>query len=209
MTLPWKWLGRVGHASCAQAQRDRRDAIISGEAGEVIWLVEHPPTVTVGRRPAPGTPSPEELASHGVDHVVTERGGLATYHGPGQLVAYPLVRLPERGFTVKAYVSRLEQIVQELLAEHGIHSTLRSDARGVFVGESKIAAIGVHIRRGVSMHGLAVNVSPCLEHFGLIVPCGLADTGVTSLSSLGVSHPPIEKIAANLGRRLAEGLQTH
>jgi len=209
MTLQWKWLGRVGHASCAQAQRDRRDAIISGEAEEVIWLLEHPPTVTVGRRPAPGTPSPEVLASHGVDHVVTERGGLATYHGPGQLVAYPLIRLSERGFTVKAYVSRLEQVVRELLAELGVAATLRADARGVFVGDDKIAAIGVHIRRGVTMHGLAVNVSPSLEHFGLIVPCGLVDIGVTSLRCLDVPHPPIEKIAANLGRRLAEGLQTH
>ena len=209
MTLVWDWRGRMGHAACADAQRSRRDAVIAGDASEVVWLVEHPATITVGRRPAPGTPTVEELAAVGVAYSRTERGGLATYHGPGQLVAYPIVSLPDRGFTVRAYVHRLEQVLIDYLATLDVRAVRREGARGVYVGDDKIAAIGVHIRRGVSMHGLALNVAPNLEHFDLIVPCGLTDVGVTSLSAMGVPVGTLDEVAADLGKMLAVALHSH
>ena len=209
MSLKWRWRGRMAHAVCTGEQRARRDAIIAGTAEEVIWLVEHPPTVTVGRRPAPGTPDADELAARGIAYARTERGGLATYHGPGQLVVYPLISLLKRGFTVRSYIHRLEQVAIDHLQDLGVEAGRHDGARGVFVGKDKIAAIGVHIRRGVSMHGLALNVDPDLGHFGLIVPCGLRDVGVTSLIQLGRASRPIQEIASEFGLRVAQDLESH
>lgn len=209
MSLRWAWRGRIAHEVCAAEQRDRRQAILDGAADEVVWLVEHPPTVTVGRRPAPGTPSPEDLAARGIAYSRIERGGLATYHGPGQLIAYPLVRLPERGFTVRAYIHRLEAVVIEWLATLGVHAGRREGAPGVWVSGAKIGALGVHIRRGVSMHGLAVNLTTELSPFGLITPCGLRDAGVTSVAQLGRPVPSMEAAAENLGSMLAGALASH
>ncbi|HCH64065.1 MAG TPA: hypothetical protein DFR83_14770 [Deltaproteobacteria bacterium] len=209
MSITWDWLGRVPYLDCLQRQRDRRNAVLDGSAQEVVWLVEHPRTVTVGRRPAPGTPTPEALARHGIAFAKVERGGLATWHGPGQLVIYPILSLPQRGFTVRAYIHRLEQGIIDWLAPYGVDAVRRAGAPGVWVDNDKIAALGVHIRHGVSIHGIAVNVAPDLGDYAHIVPCGLEGVGVTSLAQLGVRTDSLEKLAMDLGPELALRLSIH
>ena len=209
MTLAWEWLGRASYGVCLEAQRARRDAVIRGVGHEVVWLVEHPRTITVGRRPAPGTPSREALAKQGIDFAKVERGGLATWHGPGQLVAYPIVSLTRRGFTVRGYVHRLEQVVIEWLQAMHVQASRKPGLPGVWVGDAKIAALGVHIRRGVSIHGVAINIAPDLRDYGCIVPCGLEGLGVTSLAEVIGPTPGIEKMALDLGPKLALRLSTH
>ena len=209
MTLAWEWLGRMNYEVCLERQRARRDAVIHGAAQEVVWLVEHPRTITVGRRPAPGTPSREALAELGIDFAKVERGGLATWHGPGQLVAYPIVSLTRRGFTVRGYVHRLEQVIIDWLDAMHVQAARKSGLPGVWVGDAKIAALGVHIRRGVSIHGVAVNIAPDLRDYSCIVPCGLEGLGVTSLAEVVGATRDIEKMALDLGPKLALQLSTH
>ena len=210
MTLRWEWLGRVEHAACAEQQRARRDAIIAGQADEVVWCVEHPPTVTVGRRPAPGTPSSEALSKLGIAYSRTERGGLATWHGPGQLVVYPLVSLWAHRLKVKDYVSRLEQVTIDWLATLGLDDARRRPGfPGVWVGNDKVAAVGIHIRRGVSLHGLAINLAPDLRGFSAIVPCGIADGGVTSVARICGQAPSVEVAAQEFGPLVANRLTTY
>ena len=181
-----EWLGRLAYADALEKQRARRDAVLAGEAPEVIWLLEHdPPVVTVGRRPAPGTPTASFLLSRGTDYARIERGGLATWHGPGQLVAYLIVDAGTRRLGVRRLVAAVESAVIVWLQGEGIVAGLRPGYPGVWVGEDKICALGFHFRRGVSMHGLALNLCPDLASgFGLIVPCGVSDGGVTSLERL-------------------------
>ncbi len=207
--MRWEWLGRVDYTTCLDHQRRRRRAVIDEQEDEVVWMVEHPRTITVGRRPAPGTPSPESLAEQGIAFAKVERGGLATWHGPGQVVAYPIISLNRRGFTVRGYVDRLEQVVIDWLGSEGVDAHRRVGAPGVWVGPNKIAALGVHIARGVSLHGLSVNVAPLLDDYALFIPCGLSGTGVTSMAELGVDPGPIKKVASDLGKRLADGLRAH
>lgn len=208
-SLAWEWLGRRAHAPVWFAQRARRQAILSGDAAEVIWLVEHPPTVTVGRRPAVGTPTAAELAARGLDYSRTERGGLATWHGPGQLVAYPVVDLGARRLGVRRFVALLEDVIIEWLATLGVLAGRRAGAPGVWAGGDKIAAVGIHIRRGVSIHGLAVNITPDLSAFDNIVPCGITDAGVTSVAAMGGTVMVLPEAAAQLGFLLARRLQSH
>lgn len=149
--------------------------------GDLLLLVEHFPVVTLGR--GGGVEdlrgSPAGLRRHGVELHQTDRGGRATYHGPGQLVAYPILRLSD---DLHVYVRRLEQTAIDVLQEYGIRAGRLPGHPGAWVGQEKIAAIGVAVRHGVTTHGLALNVNPRMEHFSLIVPCGLADKGVTSMA---------------------------
>jgi len=208
LPLAWAWLGRVPYRDALEAQRERREAVIAGTAPPVLWLLEHDPVVTEGRRPAGA--SAEALARFGIDHVRTERGGLATYHGPGQLVGYLVCPLDRFGQTVKGTVSRLEDGLIAWLGGLGVQAARRPAWRGVWVGPDKIAALGLHFRQGVSMHGFALNCTVDLAPFGLIVPCGITDGGVTSLSRLlGDAAPSPEAAAAGVAaaviRALAEG----
>lgn len=197
--LQWVWLGTVPYGEALARQRARRRAIQDRSARETIWLLEHPPVVTTGRRPAPGTPDAQALAAEGVELHATERGGLATYHAPGQLVAYLLVDIGRRGIAVRALVERLEDAVIDWLASRNIIAGRRSGLPGVWVGDDKVAALGLHIQHGVSMHGLALNLSVDLSGFRLIVPCGIRDAGVTSVETItGRTESPTE-VAAELG----------
>lgn len=169
--------------------------IASGRAGEMIWLLEHPPLYTAGT-----SARPEDLTDPGRFPVhVAGRGGQYTYHGPGQRVAYVMLDLNTRGRDVRAFVGRLEAWVIAALAEFGVRGEVREGRVGVWVTrpekapgldgtprEDKIAAIGVKLRRWVSFHGLSINVEPDLGHFSGIVPCGIRDHGVTSLVDLGL-----------------------
>jgi lipoyl(octanoyl) transferase len=180
------WLGPVPYGEALTRQRARRDAVLARQAPEAVWLLEHdPPVVTVGRRPAPGNPSPEALAARGIEHVATERGGLATWHGPGQLVGYLIVDAGGRGLGVRGMVAAIEQAVIDWLGGEGIEAERRAGWPGVWAGRDKICALGLHFRRGISMHGFALNLCPDLEAgFGVILPCGIVDGGVTSVERL-------------------------
>lgn len=146
-----------------------------------LWLVEHEPVFTLGQA---GKPE-HVLAAGDIPVLQVDRGGQVTYHGPGQLVAYPLLDLKRLKLGVREYVCRIEQAVIDTLAEWNIEGVRRDGAPGVYVGDAKIAALGIRVRRGCSFHGLAFNVAMDLEPFARINPCGYAGLQVVSLADLG------------------------
>jgi lipoyl(octanoyl) transferase len=164
---------------------ERAAAIRAGTAGECVWLLEHPPLFTAGT-----SADPAELFNPlGFPVYQAGRGGRYTYHGPGQRVGYLMLDLDRRGRDVRRLVHSLEGWIIDTLAELGVEAH-RSEGRiGIWVGdgpeEAKIAALGIRVKRWVTLHGFAINVDPDLSHFGGIVPCGIADLGVTSLAKLG------------------------
>lgn len=170
---------------------------------DTLLLVEHEPVITLGRRgnTANILSSPEQLASQGIKIHRVERGGDVTYHGPGQLVGYPVIDLAERKIGVRQFVDLLEETIILTLAEFDIHAGRESQHRGVWVEDLKIAALGVAVKRWVSFHGFALNVSPNLDHFCHINPCELGHEQVTSMASLlgkapsmaGVTHKLVSK----------------
>jgi lipoyl(octanoyl) transferase len=167
----------------------RAAAIREDKAGECIWLLEHPPLFTAGT----SADSAELFNPMGFPVHVAGRGGRYTYHGPGQRVGYVMLDLEKRGKDIRRFVHSLEQWMIDSLAEIGI-SAHRADGRiGIWVGEgageAKIGALGVRVKRWVTLHGFAINVSPDLSHFGGIVPCGIAEFGVTSIAALGKQIP--------------------
>ena len=164
-------------------QTDLAQAVRDGERPNTLLLLEHPPTYTLGRlsRADDILLSREELEARGISVCETDRGGQATYHGPGQLVAYPVVNLREWGGPLK-YVRTLEQVIIGTLADFQLQGRLEDGITGVWVGDAKIAAIGVKISRGVAFHGLAINVNTDLSYFSHIVPCGIPDLEVTSIA---------------------------
>ncbi len=186
------WLGRVPYADALVAQRARRAAVITGEAPEILWLLEHDPVITTGRRDVGALPDAETLAAHGVALFHTERGGLATWHGPGQLVGYLIVDLPSRGLKVRRVVAAVEQGVIDWLSARGVAASRRAGYPGVWVGRDKICAVGMHFSRGVSMHGFALNLTNELTGYRWIVPCGIVDGGVTRLVALQADAPTPE-----------------
>jgi len=152
-----------------------------------LILVEHdPPVITMGRARGQDhiVATPQQLAGEGVEIHQTTRGGDVTYHGPGQLVGYPILRVDLHGRDVHRYLRDLEEVLIRLLGRFGIDGGRREGLTGIWVGDEKIAAIGVAFSRWVSYHGFAMNVAPDLSHFGLIVPCGIADKGVTSMAAV-------------------------
>jgi lipoyl(octanoyl) transferase len=160
---------------------------LQGEVPDTLLLLEHPPVITLGRRGSLTDVylSEEALNSRGIAVEKTTRGGLVTYHGPGQLVGYPIVHLRERVLSVPCYVRALELAIIDALRGIGIDAYLDEHHVGVWTpGHGKIAAIGVAQRHGVTLHGFAVNLQPDLSHFGLINACGLGELGVTSAAAL-------------------------
>lgn len=197
--------------SWAHQQRVHADVVAGGD--ERILLVEHPPVITCGRRPNVAQnliASPDQLQTLGVEFVESDRGGDITFHGPGQLVAYPIVRLIDHGLSVGGYVRRLEQTVIATLGELGIEARKDDCAVGVWVNDgsgvlAKICALGVRVRRGVTMHGIALNVTTDLTYFDLIVPCGLSCRPVTSIRKvLGDGSPTMDAVKRALTRRLLD-----
>jgi lipoyl(octanoyl) transferase len=180
----------VGYADAVAAMEARAAAIANGTAPELVWLIEHPPLYTSGT-----SAQPADLIEARFPVFASGRGGQFTYHGPGQRVAYAMLDLKHRLPDVRRYVASLEEWIIRTLAVFGVAGERREDRVGVWVRrpdkgdghEDKIAAIGIRIRRWVSLHGIALNVAPDLAHFAGIVPCGIADArfGVTSLADLG------------------------
>jgi lipoyl(octanoyl) transferase len=197
----WAYLGRVDYALALDWQRALLDARARDAVPDTLLLVEHPPVITLGRRASYGDVlvDPDALSERGITVHETNRGGLVTYHGPGQLVGYPIASL--RGLTggdVVRYVSGLEETVIRALATYGVVAGRDPQHHGVWVGDAKIAAVGVAISRGVTMHGFALNVCPHLAHFLLINPCGILDRGVTSLAALGRPVVALEIMASTV-----------
>jgi len=187
--------GLVPYEEAVARMENRVAAILAGEADECVWLLEHPSLYTAGTRArARDLIDPDRFPVH-----KTGRGGEYTYHGPGQRVAYVMLDLSRRRRDVRAYVKALEDWIIAALAEFQVRGEIRDGRVGVWVrrpgkppmpdgsdAEDKIAAIGVRIRKWVTFHGIAINVEPDLSHFQGIVPCGIADHGVTSLVDLGI-----------------------
>lgn len=185
-TLRVLHLGTMSYAKALELQQRLVDQRLAEEIPDTLVIVEHPPVITLGRS-ASDTDIllPRDLLEQrGVEiHRVT-RGGLVTYHGPGQLVGYPIVHLYERAREIKRFIHTLEDVFIDVLGEHyGVSTSHDPHERGVWIGGTrKITAVGIAIVRRVTMHGFAFNVCPDLSHFNWIVPCGIADRGVTSLS---------------------------
>ena len=199
----------------AWAHQEAVHAEVLAGAEEQILLVQHPPTITFGRRAADSAShlvaSADLLKEMHVDVVESDRGGDITFHGPGQVVAYPIVRLADRRLSVGGYVKTLEHAVIATLADFGVEARLEDGAIGVWcdtpAGLAKVCALGVRIKRGVTLHGVALNVRTDLSYFNLIVPCGLAGRPVTSMEQLlGDDCPPTETVAAVLARQIATAL---
>jgi lipoyl(octanoyl) transferase len=184
------WLGRVDYATAWAAQESVFRACMRGERGDALMLLEHPPTYTLGRRSTEDDLVYDQRAraARGIELFEVDRGGRATYHGPGQLVGYPIVALGDH-YDVLAYLRRLEEALVRLSADLGVTTELDAKHTGVWVGDKKIGAIGVKVTRGITMHGFAYNVTTDLTMFEGIVPCGLSDRWVTSVEELtGVKH---------------------
>jgi lipoate-protein ligase B len=210
-------LGLMPYATAYQEQVRHVEAVLRArevgapESGRIL-LVEHPPVITISRRAGAHDhllASPEVLVRRGVEVAETDRGGDITYHGPGQLVVYPILDLNRLNLGLHAYMRLLEQSVIEACAAWGVPCERDPSATGVWTraASAKVCAMGVRVRRWVSMHGLALNVDPDLSHFGLIVPCGLPGRAVTSLrAELGSSFPSMEEAKRGLTRRLVRAV---
>lgn len=196
-----RWLGRVDYEPTWRAMQtftNERNA----ETPDQIWLLEHPPVFTLGMNAAP-----EHLLAPGdIPVVQIDRGGQVTYHGPGQLVVYPLLDVRRAGLGVRQMVMALESAVIDLLASWNIEAVAKREAPGVYVNGRKVASIGLRIRRGSSYHGLAFNVAMDLQPFQRINPCGYAGLEVTDLRSLGV-NASVQEVADALSPRLLASLQ--
>ena len=202
--VDWSWLGRVGWAATARLQEQLRSDLLQGAGRETLLLCEHDPVITLGRRAQPGhlLLGSDELRRRGVEIARASRGGEVTYHGPGQLVAYPVIRV-RRG--VVAHVEAMARAVIALAAELGIQAEWRRETPGVWVNGAKLCAFGIHVRHRVAIHGLALNVRTDLRAFEAIVPCGLPGVAVTSIERLQRPELRVDAPAA-LAPRLAQHL---
>jgi len=181
--LSCEWLGEISYDSALERQHAMRELVLEQQHSGAVLLLTHPPTITIGRH---GN-AQNVLLSDAQRSVVTihhvERGGDVTYHGPGQLVGYPIIDLSAMGIRgIKRYLEKLSLVLQRVVARWGIQAEWDEKIPGLWVGNQKIAAFGIRVTRHVTTHGFALNVSPNLEHFRWIVPCGIQDCGVTSLA---------------------------
>jgi lipoyl(octanoyl) transferase len=202
--LDW---GRTRYADALAAQTRRVDQRIAGEIGDTLIFTEHEPVFTLGLRAGSEQHlvwNEARLADQGIDVVRSNRGGDITYHGPGQIVGYPIVSLAARK-DLHAYLRFLEQVLINAVGSLGLAASRREGKTGIWLGTRKVAAIGVAVRRWVAYHGFALNVSPDLSHFDGIVPCGIAATDgtVTSLATELGRAPPLSEVKSVLANEFA------
>ena len=192
-------LGTVGYQAALDLQTQLVEERKQGRIPDQLLLLEHPPVITLGARNRNARSnvleSADALAQRGVGLFETGRGGDVTYHGPGQLVGYPIIELPPARHDVHRYVRDLEEVLIQAVSDFGISASRIPGLTGIWVGDSKLAAIGVRISRWVTSHGFALNVSTDLSNFGLIVPCGISDKGVTSMERLLDRPVPMAEVA--------------
>ncbi len=200
------WLGRVAYDEGLRIQEHAVADRAAGETDDRLFLLEHPHVYTLGRGAdrANVLVSEEDLAARGAGLYHTGRGGDVTYHGPGQLVGYPVISLKPDRCDVHRYVRDIEETLIRTVADYGIAGGRIAGLSGVWVGDEKIAAVGVRISRWVTSHGFALNVSTELSRFAAIVPCGITDRGVTSIERLVGSAAPLEEIAERAARHFGD-----
>ena len=188
--------GVVEYSAAWSLQQRLHERVAEGELSSVLLLLEHPHVYTLGRRGDASDIliSDDQLRRLGVEVHHIDRGGEVTYHGPGQLVGYPIINLRASRLGPLKYVRALEQVIVSTLAEFGITATSEDKPTGVWVGDGKIAAIGVRVSRGTTMHGFALNINPDLSYFDHIVPCGMPDVAVTSMAGQGVNIEVLDVI---------------
>ena len=200
-------MGLVSYQVALETQRSLVTARQAGQLPDQLLLLQHQPVITVGVSGRSRTnhilASPAELRDHGIEVIEVPRGGDVTYHGPGQLVGYPIIDLRPDRCDVHRYVRDLEEVLIRTVASYGVKARRRSGLTGVWVGDDKLAAIGVRLSRWVASHGFALNVTTNLEHFRFIVPCGLVESGVTSLECLLRPVPSLDQLEASISREFA------
>jgi lipoyl(octanoyl) transferase len=189
-------LGLIEYSDACNLQRRLALQRMEGRISDMLLLLEHPPTITVGKSGKLENllVSKEQLVEKGVSLFFADRGGDVTYHGPGQLIGYPIIDLRSRGEDIRRYVHDLEEVIMRTLDDFCIEAHRDETYIGVWVGERKIAAIGIGVKRWVTTHGFALNVRPNCEHFSLIKPCGIPDKGVTSISEVLCRDVPMEAV---------------
>jgi lipoyl(octanoyl) transferase len=198
-----KWLGTVAYADALELQQRLVEQRKSEAIPDTLLLLEHPPVITLGRAAHRSNviAGDDYRSAAGVELFETGRGGDVTFHGPGQVVGYPIIGLAPDRCDIRRYVRDLEETMIRTAAEFGVTAGRVAGLTGVWVGEEKLGAIGVRISRWVTMHGFAFNVRTQLEYFDMIIPCGIQDHGVTSLEKiLGPATPAVEEVAASLAR---------
>lgn len=202
MDLLWTFLGRLDYGPVLETQRSLRAAVIAGDAPGGLLLLEHPPTITIGRHgEKKNVLTVRSLLTRmgiGVHHI--ERGGDVTYHGPGQLVGYPV--MPVTG-GVRRFVLSLADAARQTLADLDIEAAWDDERPGLWTHRGKIAAVGLHVSRGVAMHGIALNVAPDLAHYQHIVPCGFTTGAVTSIRALLGAAPSVSEVAERFAAHFA------
>ena len=207
-SLHWDYLGRVPYTEAVELQLAARSALKAGEGPERLLLLEHPHVYTLGRNASDADvlASPEWLRARGVEVAECDRGGQVTYHGPGQLVGYPIVNLSTDRRDVRRYVRDLQAVLIRTLADYDVTAEGRDGQAfvGVWAGEEKIASIGVHLSRWITTHGFALNVSTDLSYFMGIIPCGLHQVRMTSIERLTGRAPSLPEVAEVYARHFGE-----
>jgi len=207
--LAIRWLGRVAYARGLELQDSLVIARRREESPDTLLLLEHPPVITLGRSSdrAHVLIDDANLAGKGIELYESGRGGDVTFHGPGQLVGYPIVAIPRERRDAHRYLRDLEEALIRCVGEYGITARREPGLTGIWVDEGKLAAIGVRLNTGwITSHGFALNVATDLAGFSNIVPCGIADRGVTSLARLLGTTPSLEEVAARVARQLGDVL---
>lgn len=201
-----RWPGLLDHAAGVAVQRGYRSDVVAGRSPGVVVLCEHPSVYTAGRRT-----ELTDLPTDGSPVVEVDRGGRITWHGPGQLVVYPIVRLAEP-LDVVAWVRDLEQVVIDVAAAVGVTAVRVAGRSGAWVpgadgaDHDKVGAIGLHVAEGVTSHGIAINCTNALDAYAAIVPCGIADAGVTTLSRAAGRPVTVDEVAALVGPRVQQAV---
>ncbi|MFC1920549.1 lipoyl(octanoyl) transferase LipB [Chloroflexota bacterium] len=202
--------GLTEYKEASTLQKSIRHKVIKGEAEDTLLLLEHPPTITIGKsgKPENVLVSEAELAGQGISIFFTERGGDVTFHGPGQLVAYPILDLNKRGRNGHKYVYDLEETVLRTLSDLSITGSRDESHAGIWVNNNEIAAIGISLSKWVTMHGIALNVNIDLQPFSLIYPCGFTDRKATSISELLSREIPVKEVTERFLAHFAEIFET-
>ena len=208
--MNWIDLGLVPYGQALELQHRMVDELKAGSGSDTLLLLEHPPVLTLGRRADEQNilASPETLRDEGIEVFKVERGGDVTYHGPGQLVGYPILDLRHFRRDVSWYVESLANVLIRTLAEYDVAGVYRREYPGVWIGDAKVVAIGARISGWITSHGFALNVNPNMRHWDLIIPCGIHDKAVTSLSELVGKPTTVADVLPRLVRHFGEVFET-